>query len=129
MTVGDWLIVIALGAAIWRLGDLVALGRKLAAEMPVGGSVGIAGDVQGLGKQIDHVGVAVMDLNRDVANLQRELAELNRSIARLTADLGKIKPGVGGATPDLDPETVAAIRDLAALAKDIPDEPPGKPRG
>ena len=115
MTVGDWLIVIALGAAIWRLGDLVALGRKIAAELGASGPERVAVDVQNLGKQVDHVGVAVMDLNRDVANLQRELAELNRSIGKLTADLGKLARAAG---PDVDPETAAAIRDLAALAKD-----------
>ena len=117
MTVGDWLIVIALGAAIWRLGDLVALGRKITAELGASGAERVTIDVQNLGKQVDHVGVAVIDLNRDVANLQRELAELNRSIGKLTADLGKLAQGTGG--PDVDPETAAAIRDLAALAKDI----------
>ena len=116
MTVGDWLIVIALGAAIWRLGDLVALGRKIATELGASGAERVTIDVQNLGKQVDHVGVAVMDLNRDVANLQRELAELNRSIGKLTVDLGKLAQGAG---PDVDPETAAAIRDLAALAKDI----------
>lgn len=117
MTVGDWLIVIALGAAIWRLGDLVALGRKIAGELGASGAERVAVDVHNLGKQVDHVGVAVMDLNRDVANLQRELADLNRTIGKLHADLGKLAPAA--AAPDVDPETAAAIRDLAALAKDI----------
>ena len=117
MTVGDWLIVIALGAAIWRLGDLVALGRKIAAELGASGAERVTVDVQTLGKQVDHVGVAVMDLNRDVANLQRELAELNRSIGKLTVDLGKLSQGAKAA--DVDPETAAALRDLAAMAKDI----------
>lgn len=117
MTVGDWLIVIALAAAIWRLGDLVVLGRRIAADLGAGGAERVAVDVQSLGKQVDHVGVAVMDLNRDVANLQRELAELNRSIGKLRGDLGKLAQGA--AAPDVDPETAAAIRDLAALAKDI----------
>jgi predicted nucleic acid-binding Zn-ribbon protein len=117
VTVGDWLIVIALVAAIWRLGDLVALGRKMAAELAAGGAERVTIDVQNLGKQVDHVGVAVMDLNRDVANLQREMAELNRAIGRLTTDISKLAQHTEGA--DVDPETAAAIRELAALAKDI----------
>jgi hypothetical protein len=125
VTVGDWLIVIALGAAIWRLGDLVALARKQAADFAAGGGERVAADVHGLGKQVDHVGVAIMDLNRDVANLQRELSELTRAIGKLTTDLGKLPPSA--ATKDMDPETAAAIRELATLAKEIPQDPALKP--
>ncbi len=111
MSLGDWLILVALAAMLWRLGDLVAVCRRFRDEP---GTAGL-GDTQALGGKIDQVGVAVIDLNRDVANLHREVAALNRSLTQLSAEL---KRSAAGQAAPMDEATAAALRELALLAKE-----------
>lgn len=118
MSIGDWLILVALAAMLWRLGDLVAIGRRVREGL---GTVGL-GDTDALGGKIDQVGVAVIDLNRDVANLHREVAALNRSLTLLSSELKR----TGGQSAPMDPETAAALRELALLAKDQDQDKAGE---
>jgi len=119
VSIGDWLILVALAAMLWRLGDLLAVARRVRESLGAAGP----GDAQALGGKIDQVGVAVIDLNRDVANLHREVAALNRSLTQLSAEL---KRNAAPAAP-MDAETAAALRELASLAKDPDKQDEAKP--